>query len=500
MKHLTKLTILSAIFAIAVFSCKKDKDKDNNKPVATTFTVTVSGTYQYNGAAHEPSGASVEVKADNTVLTANTDYTLSYSANTAAGTATVTATGKGKYGSNSKGTGNFTIAKFPITVTANNASKSKWDDEPTLTYSTAPALFGADKLSGALTRDAGTEKGEYDIKQGTLSGGDNYQITAYTAGKFEIYLFKGDGSQQTPYEISKAGQLAEVALYVNQKFENYNVKYYILTADINLNVSPYKDGIGWSPIGIESSPFMGNFDGNGHLISGLKIDNSTYSRVGLFGLITGGAVKNLGVVNANIKGNQYVGGVAGYISNGSVTGCYTTGEVFGSGDVVGGVAGNVRGSNVSNCYSTSAVTSEHSYVGSIAGFVSDNGSVSNCYSTGVISGNDFVGGVAGIVDDGNLTNCVALNPSVTGVNYVERVAYEDGVLSQNLAYSGMKVNGAAVSSNNGASMHGADITAAAIKADGSFGGRFSTANGWTIENGKLPGLFGAAVEMPDHIQ
>jgi len=37
------------------------------------------------------------------------------------------------------------------------------------------------------------------------------------------------------------------------------------------------------------------------------------------------------------------------------------------------------------------------------------------------------------------------------------------------------------------------------KADGTLGCRFTTANGWTIVNGKLPG-FGAAVDLPEHLK
>jgi hypothetical protein len=46
---------------------------------------------------------------------------------------------------------------------------------------------------------------------------------------------------------------------------------------------------------------------------------------------------------------------------------------------------------------------------------------------------------------------------------------------------------------------GADITLQSIMADGTLGGRFTTANGWTVKNGKLPGLFGNTVDIPAHL-
>ena len=62
---------------------------------AQLFELTLGQTeYIYDGTAKTPS---VTVKDGSAVLVENTDYTLAYSANTAAGTATVTATGKGNY-------------------------------------------------------------------------------------------------------------------------------------------------------------------------------------------------------------------------------------------------------------------------------------------------------------------------------------------------------------------------------------------------------------------
>jgi len=56
--------------------------------------------------------------------------------------------------------------------------------------------------------------------------------------------------------------------------------------------------------------------------------------------------------------------------------------------------------------------------------------------------------------------------------------------------------------------NGADISADYIKTNeggtstntnGTFGGRFSSADGWTMELGKLPG-FGTAIALPAHLQ
>ena len=62
---------------------------------ANLFNITLGTTeYTYDGTAKTPT---VTVKDGDATLVENTDYTLAYTANTAAGTATVTATGKGNY-------------------------------------------------------------------------------------------------------------------------------------------------------------------------------------------------------------------------------------------------------------------------------------------------------------------------------------------------------------------------------------------------------------------
>jgi hypothetical protein len=43
------------------------------------------------------------------------------------------------------------------------------------------------------------------------------------------------------------------------------------------------------------------------------------------------------------------------------------------------------------------------------------------------------------------------------------------------------------------------MTLQTIQSDGTLGGRFTAADGWTTQNGKLPGLFGKPVEMPAHL-
>jgi trimeric autotransporter adhesin len=79
------------------------------------------------------------------------------------------------------------VTPAPLTVTADDKSKDYGTSDPALTYTHSELVNGdTDAIfSGSLTRDSGEDVGEYDINQGTLSAGSNYEIT-YNAGTLTI--------------------------------------------------------------------------------------------------------------------------------------------------------------------------------------------------------------------------------------------------------------------------------------------------------------------------
>ncbi len=111
-----------------------------------------------------------------------------------------------------------------------------------------------------------------------------YEPATETNDKYDI---NGDGNTDQVYEIANAGQLYWFAGLVNgtladvQKNNRANA---ILTADIVVNknvvdnqgnlIGNGSDFIQWTPIGAEAiNVFQGNFNGNGHTVSGLYFKN-----------------------------------------------------------------------------------------------------------------------------------------------------------------------------------------------------------------------------------
>ena len=142
---------------------------DNN----AVFDMTLDPTeYIYDGTEKKPA---VTVKDGNAVLVEGTDYTLAYTNNVNAGTAKVTATGKGNYACTK--TAEFTIKKADVTMTAPEAKAN-------LVYNAqAQALVAAGTVQGGEMQYA--------------SDGENFSTTLPTgtdAKEYTVY-FKVVGDQ-----------------------------------------------------------------------------------------------------------------------------------------------------------------------------------------------------------------------------------------------------------------------------------------------------------------
>jgi len=157
-------------------------------------------------------------------------------------------------------------------------------------------------------------------------------------------------------------------------------------------------------------PYLaGEFDGNGHKISGLNLDFDSVSAVGLFGyLAPGGEVTRLAVENANIAGNLSIGGIVG-LNYGSVSNSCFAGTITGE-DYVGGLAAFSWGT-VSSCYSTGSVTGNQ-FIGGLVGL--NEGTVNDSYCTGSVTGNRAIGGLLGYNREGTVSMCYATGSVTSG--------------------------------------------------------------------------------------
>lgn len=151
-------------------------------------------------------------------------------------------------------------------------------------------------MTGAETTE--TAKSEAPQNTETLNIWDGT-----VASSFE----KGNGTEESPYEIAKASQLAFLAKEINSG-KDYAGKHFFLTCDLDLN------NIEWTPIGNGINSFQGSFDGNNKTIQNLKASNgatfkykypsgkeTSYYALGLFATIENATIKNILIDGAEVR-------------------------------------------------------------------------------------------------------------------------------------------------------------------------------------------------------
>ncbi len=242
----------------------------------------------------------------------------------------------------------------------------------------------------------------------------------------------GDGTKDAPYLISNGAELAYLRDQVNAG-NSFAEKYIALSSDIALNdtsniaswaTTPPANL--WSAIGIggmltgdiypedniEYAYFCGNFDGAGHVISGVYMNNTqSYDYVSLFGCAYECSISNLTVNNSYFFGGNYIASIVGDLVYSEMTDCHSNATVAGVAtslhsytDYIGGIGGCAYSSTVVNCSYSGEITAEGeypSYIGGVFGEIGDDSIMKLCRNTANITATGTeaycIGGVAGTV-------------------------------------------------------------------------------------------------------
>lgn len=224
----------------------------------------------------------------------------------------------------------------------------------------------------------------------------------------------GTGTEEDPFLIKTVDDLALLSSNISSaNGVHYEGEHFRLENDLDLNVEPWNTGEGWAPIGLNTTRYFGgHFDGNGHVVRNLYMNvekTGFYDQYfgGLFGAITGGSVKDLGLENIDVTTDLdnymyiHLGGMIGRIQGHvSVSNCYTTGKINATAtgayfNMVGGLVGYALGSGnnhvtLARCYSTCTMTgigktNSPLNIGGLIG-IPDTGTIEDCYATGDVTG------------------------------------------------------------------------------------------------------------------
>jgi hypothetical protein len=225
---------------------------------------------------------------------------------------------------------------------------------------------------------------KWDFVDESFNGScDYWQISP---GDYPRLCYQDGCRPVMPFGLGTAGQP-----YLIRNELDLGTVWFEPSAHYRLETSLDLSGISWTMAIVPW--FGGNFNGNGFIISNLKIKGGEF--LGPFGTLGYGAeISNLGVEAAAINGaGDYVGDLAGLIWHGSIATSYITGVITGY-ESVGGLVGlNWLGGSISNSYSSSEVHGTKA-VGGFVGAILD-GSITSSYSTGIVKGQEDVGGFVG---------------------------------------------------------------------------------------------------------
>lgn len=267
----------------------------------------------------------------------------------------------------------------------------------------------------------GNPEGETDAE----SSDEEQTAALFSLAGDQKAALKGNGTEESPYEIGTAEDLKFVAEKVNAGEPGYGSAVYKLTDNIELAGSNDNQ---WTPIGTNDNKFTGTFIGTGYEIRGLYIDNAELKNAGLFGVIISPAkLAGITVKGAKVHAKSNVGAIAGSAYTGTVESCKVTGKIDISGNYkVGGMFGegyaSITGSSV-NAEEGSTVTGvykasdlEGDNVGGLIGFRGEGTSpTTNCSVSGVtVAGTRKVGGLIGSAFTNNkVEDCRVSNVKVT---------------------------------------------------------------------------------------
>lgn len=273
---------------------------------------------------------------------------------------------------------------------------------------------GADGTYTDISTRAGESVGGWSV-EADLQGG-KVTVTAQERGRnalLRVTLVRNDGSEITAsrvlvvsHEVSEDGTYTVYTadgLYAWAKAaEQEQTTGCILAADITLPDAA-EGGSNWMPIYM----YAGTFDGAGHTVSNMTINDGSTSKGGFFQrLYNNATVKNLHFANATVNtGNPYAdsGVIAGSINNADITGCSVTNSTVNAGSNVGGIAGYALGNaDITGCCITNSTVTASYHAGGIVGYSVDadsgdgNNRITACrVSGGTVTGGDNVGGIVG---------------------------------------------------------------------------------------------------------
>jgi hypothetical protein len=267
-------------------------------------------------------------------------------------------------------------------------------------------------VEGTLITLTVTPDEDYQLKAGslTVSGG------AMVSGSGPTYTFSMPAANvtvaaefeekpvQVPEGYTPIDSAATLAL-IGVDTENYplNGKYF--------QTKSFEIAGTWTPIGSQNTPFTGEYDGNGKVITPNNVVAT--ENFGIFLYTDGAKFKNVHIGQGSItSSSDTMGGIVSQAASTDFTNCSNAATLISKRE--GGIGYSLSGtSTIDHCWNSGSITSEGSSAGGICGNAASGSAgnivIRNCYNEGSISGSNSGGSAVagGIVGNINVANVIA---------------------------------------------------------------------------------------------
>ena len=297
------------------------------------------------------------------------------------------------------------------------------------------------KATGGINNNGIISAEEGIITTDVITNGDNALDLITVAEGF------AKDANDVYYILDKVGMFS-FAEYVNggNTLLNKTVK---LNVDVDLANEP------WTPIGNateHTATFRGTFDGQNHKVSNLVVNGDT--GVGLFGMVSPKAIKNLTIENAEVNGTHYGGVLAGWVQSvdsqahnrGAIENCHVKNAKVtlsvvdkDNGDKAGALLGYAVRLDVKDCSVDGAIVTAYRDVAGLVGCAHEGCVVTNNSVKNVTVTADQTAeyGEEAEANAGEVVGRMINDPTVennTTENVVVKINITDGVVKQGLTY------------------------------------------------------------------
>lgn len=225
------------------------------------------------------------------------------------------------------------------------------------------------------------------------------------------------------FQLATANDLRFFSVLVNQGATDAKA---VLTADIDMTESAEL----FQPIGKSGQPFMGEFDGQGHKITGFGTYDEEADEYnlqfsdgmkGFFGYVKNATIKNFSIDGAfsyNSNHNGY--GLIGWAEGSTLSDIHSNLRIASAstGKHIGGICGSMReGTTATRCSFSGVIIDNHNShdcLGGIGGYSNENCAYVDCANYGSITFTNagaYAGGICGYVNNDSfvgVSNCLSV--------------------------------------------------------------------------------------------